>query len=593
MGILRFVARFIFWLLALVGIAVVAMVVAGFFFFDQLVRPSTKIPDQAVLTIDLSEGLAKEHVRLPFAPIGRPTIEDIVLGLEAAATDGRVKGVMLKTGRGPLNIAEAQEIRDAVAGFHASSKPIHAFAESFGEAGDGTLHYYLAASADRIFLQPSGEVGLLGFMLEQPFLRAALDWMGVHPRVSKRKEFKGAPDLFTETSMPAPLRQNLQQLTDSWLMQVVDGIAVDRKKDASTVRSWIDHAPWSATDAKMAGMVDELSYWDQAAAVTYGVLGEEASVDITDYAAQIPELPASAPRFAIIRGNGPVILGDSKIEPFGDASTLGSDTIVQAFTEAINDRVRAIIFRIDSPGGSYVAGDAIWREVARARELGIPVVASFGWQAASGGYFIALPATKIVAQPGTVAGSIGVFAGKPVLTELWNNLNINFEGVQSGAAAATDSINSDYSPEAWAKLEKRLDEIYSDFTGKVASGRKIAPGKVEEAARGQIWSGTDAKARGLVDELGGLSMAIRLAKQETKIEQEAGVTLVTYPPARERWESLVSEFMSGGALAPALSDGAALVPGARELARELHPLIAQPDAVLLWAPPMAVNGRFE
>jgi protease-4 len=593
MGILRFVVRFVFWLLALLGIAVVAMVVVGFFFFDRLTRPDVTIPDQAILTIDLSEGLSKDRVRLPFAPIGKPTIEDIVLGLEAAASDGRVKGVMLKTGRGPLNIAEAQEIRDAVARFHASSKPIHAFAESFGEAGNGTLHYYVAASADRIFLQPSGEVRLMGFMLEQPFMRAALDWMGVQPRVSKRKEFKGAPDLFTETAMPAPLRQNLQQLTDSWLTQVVAGMAADRKKEASAVRRWIDNAPWSAAAAKKEGMVDEITYWDQAAAVTYGVLGEDASVDIAEYAAQIPELSASAPRIAIIHGNGPVILGDSKTDPFGGGGDLGSDTIVQAFTDAINDRVRAIIFRIDSPGGSYVAADAIWREVARARELGIPVIASFGWQAASGGYFIAAPATRIVAQPGTVTGSIGVFSGKPVLTELWNNLNINFEGVQSGAAADTDSVNRDYSPEAWAKLERRLDEIYADFTGKVADGRKLAPEKVEEAARGQIWSGADAKAHGLVDELGGLSMAIRLAKQESKLAQEIGVTLVSYPPARERWENLISEYMTGGATAPMLSDGAALLPGAKKLATELRPLIEQADAVLLWSPPLAVNGRFE
>ena len=593
MGILRFAVQFIFWLLALLGIGVVAAAVVGFLFFDRLGRPNVKIPDQAVLTIDLGEGLAKEHVRFPFAPTGKPTVEDIVLGLDAAATDGRVKGVMLKVGRGPLNIAEAQEIRDAVARFQESSKPIHAFAESFGEAGDGTLHYYVAASADRIFLQPSGEVALMGFMLEQPFMRAALDWLGVQPRVSKRKEFKGAPDLFTETAMPAPLRQNLQQLTDSWLMQVVDGIAANRKKDAAKVRSWIDKSPWSAADAKKEGMVDELNYWDQAAAVTYGVLGEDASVDIADYAAQIPEPAGTPPKFAIIRGNGAVILGDSKGDPFGDTTNLGSDTIVKAFSDAIDDRVRAIIFRIDSPGGSYVAADAIWREVARAREMGIPVIASFGSEAASGGYFIAAPATKIVAQPGTITGSIGVFAGKPVLTKLWANLNIHFEGVQAGAAAATDSVNHDYSPEAWARLEKRLDEIYGDFTGKVADGRKLAPDKVEAVAKGQIWTGADAKARGLVDELGGLTAAIKLGKEEAKLAQETKITLVTYPSEHERWESLISEFMSSGTSAPLLSESIALPPSAKELERALRPLIEQPDAVLLWSPPFAVNGRFE
>ena len=590
MEILRFIVRFIFWLLALLGIAVIGLAVAGFLFFGELTKSHVKIPDQAVLTIDLGEGLAKEHVRFPFAPAGRPTIEDIVLGLDAAATDGRVKGVMLKVGRGPLDIAEAQEIRDAVARFQESSKPIHAFAESFGEGGDGTLHYYLATSADRIFLQPSGEVGVMGFMLEQPYMRAALDWLGVEPRVSQRKEFKGAPDMFTENAMPAPIRQNYQQLTDSWLSQVIDGIAANRKKDKATVKSWIDKAPWSAADAKAQGMVDELSYWDQAAAVTYGVLGDEASVSIADYAAQIPDAPSTAPHFAIIRGNGPVILGDNK-DPFGESGSLRSDVVVQAFSDAINDKVRAIIFRIDSPGGSYVAADAIWREVARARELGIPVITSFGSEAASGGYFIAAPATKIVAQPGTITGSIGVFAGKPVLTKMWNNLNIHFDGVQSGAAADTDSVNRDYSPEAWARLQTRLDKIYSDFTGKVAEGRGLAPEKVEESAKGQIWTGADAKARGLVDELGGLSVAIELAKQEAKLAQEVRVALVTYPSEEARWERFLGEFMSGGASARILGEPAALLPGANALARELRPLIEQPDAVMLWAPPLVVNGR--
>ncbi|MGH6890858.1 MAG: S49 family peptidase [Dongiaceae bacterium] len=586
--------RFIFWLLALLGVAVIAAAVVGFLFFAKFERPHVKIPDQAVLTIDLSKGLATNRVSLPFAPTGRPTIEDIVLGLEAAATDGRVKGLMLRVGSGPLNLAEAQEIRDAVAHFQESSKPIHAFAESFGEAGDGTLHYYVAASADQIFLQPSGDVKLTGFLLEQPFLRAALDWLGIQPRVSKRREFKGAPDLFTESAMPAPLRQNLQQLVDSWFTQVVEGIAADRKIDAAKARRWIDGAPWSAAEAKKDGMVDELAYWDQAAAVTFGVLGQDASVDIADYAGQIPEPAGSAPKFAVIHGIGPVTLGDSRGDPFSDATNLGSDTIVKAFSDAIEDRVRAIIFRIDSPGGSYVAADAIWREVARARELGIPVIASFGWEAASGGYFIAAPATKIVAQPGSVTGSIGVFAGKPILTQLWNNLQIHFEGVQAGAAADTDSVNRDYSPEAWAKLEKRLDEIYADFTGKVATGRNLAPDKVEEVAKGQIWSGADAKARGLVDELGGLATAIKLGKQEAKLAQETSVALVAYPPARERWESFLSEFMTGGASAPMLTESAALLPGgAKELARELRPLIEQPDAVLLWSPPLAVNGRFD
>ncbi len=589
MGIVRGLVKIVVWLLALAGLAVVGLVIVGLFFASEWTRPKQKVPDQAVLIIDLTQGLAAQHFNLPFGPIGRPTIEDIVLGLEAATADNRVKGLLLRAGRGPLDIAQAQEIRDAVAGFQQTSKPVHAFAETFGEGGDGTLHYYVAASADRIFLQPSGDVRLMGFMLEQPFLRGAMDWLGVTPRVSKRKDYKSAPDIFTDTAMAAPVKQNLQQLADSWLAQVIAGIVADRKVDAATARRWIDEAPWDAAQARQAGMVDELAYWDQASATTFGVLGEDAGIDIANYAAQIPEPSGPAPNIAIVRGTGAVVLGKGEVDPFGNEGSLGSDTTADAISQAIDDRVKAIIFRVDSPGGSYVAADTIWREVARAKEMDIPVIVSFGAVAASGGYFIAAPASKIVAEPGTITGSIGVFAGKPVLTEMWNKLQVRFDGVQAGAAAATDSVNHDYAPEAWARQEARLDAIYADFVGKVAAGRGLKPEQVEAAAQGQIWSGADAKARGLVDELGGLGMAIKLAKQEAKIAHDSAVTLVTYPPRAEMWESLLSTFMSDGVTAASLQ----ISSEAEKLIGHLRPLIDQPDATFLWAPPIAVNGRFE
>lgn len=592
MALLRGVWRVLMWLLALVGFAVVGLAIVAFFYAQSFTHPETKVPDQAVLTIDLGGGLAKQRLDLPFGPTGRPTIEDIVLGLEAAAKDSRIKGLLLRVGRGPLDMAEAQEIRDAVIKFQETSRPIHAFAESFGEGGDGTLHYYVATGADQIFLQPSGDVRLMGFLLEQPFLRGALDWLGIAPRVSKRHEYKGAPDIFTETAMPEPVRQNLQRLADSWLDQVVAGIAAARKVDAAIARRWIDEAPWDAQQAKQAGMVDELSYWDQAAAVTFGVLGEDAGIDIADYARQIAKPAATAAKIAIVRGHGPVTLGRSETDPFGGESNLGSDTIAGALAKAIEDKVKAIVFRIDSPGGSYVAADTIWREVARAREMGIPVIVSFGATAASGGYFIAAPATKIVAQPGTITGSIGVFAGKPVLTEMWNKLSINFEGVQAGAAADTDSVNHDYSEAAWARQEARLDSIYADFVGKVATGRNLSPGKVEEAARGQIWSGADAQARGLVDALGGLATAIKLARQEAKLAADAEVALVSYPPAGERWEAFLSAFMREGAAILGMPS-AAVAPAPQRLLAALRPLISQPEAVFLWTPPIAVNGRID
>ena len=229
--------------------------------------------------------------------------------------------------------------------------------------------------------------------------------------------------------------------------------------------------------------------------------------------------------------------------------------------------------------------------------MNIPVIVSFGATAASGGYFIAAPATKIVAEPGTITGSIGVFAGKPVLTQMWRKLKINFEGVQAGAAADTDSVNSDYSAEAWARQEARLDAIYADFIGKVAAGRNLTPEKVEEAAKGQIWSGADAKAHGLVDELGGLAMAIKLGQAGSQARAGNRVALVTYPPAASAGKP-DRRIHERGHQPPRCrrprSMRRRLLPRRRAgSSARCAPLIEQPDASSLWSPPITVNGRFE
>jgi protease IV len=243
---------------------------------------------------------------------------------------------------------------------------------------------------------------------------------------------------------------------------------------------------------------------------------------------------------ALVHGIGNVVRGESESNPLSDGSTMGSDTVTAALRAATaDDDVKAIVFRVDSPGGSYVASDAIWREVVRARQKGKPVVITMGNVAASGGYFVAMPADKIVAQPGTITGSIGVLGGKFVTRDFFGKLGITWDEVHTSANARMYSSIAEYTPAEWARHQAWLDRVYADFTSKVADGRKLPKEKVLEIAKGLVWTGEDAKALGLVDELGGFHTALRLAKQAAKIADGDDVQVRAYPRRKSPVEQLL------------------------------------------------------
>ena len=403
-------------------------------------------------------------------------MRDLVTGLEAAAGDDRVKGLVAHVGSGPLNMAYAQEIRDAVKAFRAKGKFAVAFAETFGEVGDGNTHYYLATAFDEIWLQPSGDVNLVGFSLEQPFMVDTLNFIGVTAQIDQREEYKGLADPFTKSSMPAPIRENLQRLVSSWLGQVAQGIAERGKFDADAARSLVDRGPFLASQAQAEKLIDKIGYWNDLAKAVNDRAGKEASwFPLEDYAANLAAPGDDAPRIALVYGIGAVQLSTGEGDGLFGPAAMESTAVAKAIRDAVDDTgVRAIIFRVDSPGGSYVASDTIWREVQRARDLGKPVIVSMGDVAASGGYFVSAPATKIVAQPGTITGSIGVAGGKVVFAGLWNTLRLNWDGVKAGANADIESVHRPFSNDGWARMQEGLDRVYADFTQKVAAGRKPA-----------------------------------------------------------------------------------------------------------------------
>jgi protease IV len=552
MRFVKFIAKSILVIFAFVGAFVVLGILAIGLAWRSLPGVTAAAPPATtVLTFDLADGLTEASPDNPLSFAGfdkSVTMRDAVRAIEAASKDDRVKVLLLHLGSGDLDLAHAQELGDAVADFRKSGKFAIAFAESFGEGGNTGSHYLLATSANEIWLQPSGDLQLVGASLQSPFFRSLFDKLGVVTRMDRREEFKGAINSLTDDSMPAPQRANMQSLVDSWVAQMADAIAKNRHIDPALARQLIDRGPYGAGAAKSAGLVDATRYWDEALAAAMEHAGSGAKTfSLADYAAALPAPPKDAPRIAVIYGIGDVVLGKGDNNPLFGKLSMGSQTLADALHKAVDDKdIAGIILRIDSPGGSYVAADAIWREVKRAKEKGKPLVVSMAGVAASGGYFVAAPAAAIVAEPATITGSIGVFGGKFVIKDLLAKFGVTLDGVSSGANALIDSPAADYTPAQWAILEADLDRIYGDFLEKVGQGRGMSKAAVRAVAKGQIWSGTAAKENGLVDKLGGLLTAVELLRPLAKIGPDAPVVLEQYPNNNDRLQAAINRLLGIG-----------------------------------------------
>ncbi|GAA4127685.1 signal peptide peptidase SppA [Actinomadura keratinilytica] len=491
-----------------------------------------------VLELDLTDGLVETPPADPVTAImsmRRTHLRDVLDGLRRARRDERVRALVVKVA-GSVPVAMAQEVRDAVRALREAGKLTVAWAETFGEGGHGSVPYYLATAFERIYLQPSGEVGLTGVAMEEPFLAGALEKAGIQPRFAQRHEYKTMANMFMEQGYTPEHRESSQRLVDSLGEQLVAGIAAARGLPEDKVRDLIDRGPLLADEALEAGLVDRLGYRDQVYADLRAEVGAEAQLRyVSRYnrtqglAKRLPQ-PGRQDVVALINGQGPIRLGRSgrggPLPTQGPA--MGSDTIGAAFRAAVKDeRVKAIVFRVNSPGGSAVASDAIWREVVLARKAGKPVIVSMGNVAASGGYYVAMAADTIVAQPGTITGSIGVVVGKAVVNGLLDRLGIGMGSVADGDHARMFSATKDFSDSEWERINASLDRIYEDFTAKVAEGRGLSRERVHELARGRVWTGADAKDNGLVDELGGLDHALDLARKKAGLPEDAPVR--SYP----------------------------------------------------------------
>jgi protease-4 len=508
------------------------------------------VPDGCVLELDLQS--VPQESGGGFDPLalingaGRPLLlREAIAAIHRAADDDRVAGLIAKVQLPAVAAGPIQELRSAIAAF-SDVKPSVAWAETY----PGTLSYYLASAFREVWMQPSGTVGLIGFATNATFLRDALDKLGVQAQFIAKGEYKSAANMFTEDGYTDPHREADRRLIESLHAQVLAAVAEARRLDPAELDALADRAPLLRDDAVTGRLVDRIGFRDEAYARIAELAGgdpDAAGPDDPDAPPRLylsryakaaaqkstPTLPSRKPKptIAVVTLAGPIVSGRGgrQLSPLG-SSAAGGDTIAAALREAgADDDVSAVVLRVDSPGGSVTGSETVWREVVRLREAGKPVVASMGAVAASGGYYVSMAADAIVANPGTITGSIGVITGKLIAHDLKERLGVGSDSVRTNANADAWSVNKPFTEEQHAHVEAEADLFYTDFVERVANGRDMSAEAVDAVARGRVWTGADAKEHGLVDELGGLRTAVERAKVLAGFETDTEVKVVGLP----------------------------------------------------------------
>jgi protease-4 len=498
-------------------------------------RPATAWPGgRAYLALELDGALPEE-------PAGGlsglfeahpPSLRALVEAVDRAARDPRVKGLVVRVGTVDAGWARVQELREALLRFRGSGKPSWAHLESAGN-----LEYFLATGCAKVAASPTAMLDVSGLAAEVTFFRGTLDKLGIEAQFEGVGKYKNAPNQFTETGFTPPHREQTEALVDSLFGQFARGIAQARGLTPEAVRSLVDEGPFLASEAREAGLVDELLYRDQVEER----IPASARLDPAGYVKASRGFGFDGrPRIALVFAAGDIVDGEGGTSPFGGGFA-GAETISRGLRQAReDDGVRAIVLRVDSPGGSGTASDAIWREVGLARRKK-PVVVSMGDYAASGGYYISMGADAIVAGPGTITGSIGVFSGKLSLRGLYGKLGLTQETVRRGRNATLFSSLEPWTDEERAKVRRLNEAFYETFVAKAAEGRRRTAAQIETVAQGRVWTGAQAQEAGLVDTLGGLDAAVRVACDRARIPKGQEVHLVVMPQKKGLLETLLEK----------------------------------------------------
>jgi len=506
--------------------------------------------------------------------IQRPSLASLYRGLRTGLDEPEVKGLAIYIQNAGFGFAKAEELRRQLAAYTAAGKFVECYFETVGEGTNGSLAYFLASACDHIHLAPIGSVNLLGLYSSAPFFRGALDKLQIEPQFFTSGEYKSAGESYTRKDFSEPAKEALSALFDGWYDLLVQGIAAGRDLEPERVRQLIDGAPYAAQEAVDAGLIDDLLYPDQFRDRIDQLAGGAAHLVRLQGYGQSSGFGGGR-RLAVVFAQGTIVRGTGGSDPWTDEVSIGSDDLSETLRDLRDDSsVPAVVLRIDSPGGSALASDLILREVELLAAQK-PVVVSMSDLAASGGYYIAAKATKIVAEPGTITGSIGVITGRFATSGLEENLlGVTRDGVARGAHAGLWNDPRPMDDERAALVRKTMAPIYDAFVHHVSEGRGMSVEEVDAVARGRVWLGRDAQRLGLVDELGGLDRAIALAREQAGIDPSEELRLAYYPAPRSWLELFVEDRQpllpaSLRALAKRLK---ARAPGVLELPPELAEL---------------------
>lgn len=510
---------------ALLWLAAAAMVAA---FYLLLKRPA-RVPKDAVLTIRIADGLREDAPRSPLEQLrsrGAATLCQLRRALEAATIDPKIKTVMVEIAAPGVGLATAQELHDLLRALVAAGKRVIAVL-----SGDQVTirDYLLASGAGEIAVNPDSTILMLGMAAGGVFLKSALARLGVEAQTLQWKEYKGAAETFNRESMSPELRESLAALIGDWKTTVAGCVAAARKLSVARVDELLGAGFMGTQAALAAGLIDRAGYSeDLRDELDPGGQGE-SFVDLSRYLRHVSATRDGGrrPRLALIHGLGPIVTGDSPVA----GEFISGEHLAEDIRDAARDeQVRAIVLRVNSPGGAAVGSDLVWRAVREAQKRGKPVVVSMGDVAGSGGYYVAMGADAIVAEPTTITGSIGVVYTKFSAPALLHNLGVGMESVKTDPISDALSLARTMTEAELAQLNQTVGQLYANFTAKVAEGRKLTPEAADAVARGRVWSGVAAKARGLVDELGGLARAVELARAKAGLEADTPHDLVPYPP---------------------------------------------------------------
>lgn len=549
---MRALGKALLWLLAVCGLMSLLVIAGGVYAVLTFGPSDPKLPERAVLHLDLNRSVSERQAPDLFGrSLSGPTTFDIVRALERAAADDRVAGVVAELGSVPISMGKAQEIADAVLDFRATGKFSVVFSEDLGAMWNGTVDYLAASAFEEIWLQPTGGVGLSGIAIEMPFLRGALDKLEITPEFEQRHEYKGGADMFTLTGLRPEVRQSLEALLGDWVDQAGSMLERGRGISPGAVRTLMDNGPYLAEAARDVGLVDRLGYREEVESELAERLGGEPGfVDAKTYllasGAETDDFTATV---AVVYGVGSILPdGGDRDNLFGPRE-FAPYAVADALHEAREDpRIDAVLFRVVSPGGAYGPSDVVWRAVMRLREAGKPVVAVMGDIAASGGYFVAAGADRIIARPGAVTGSIGVYSGKFATEGLWSRLGVAWDRVEVGRNAGLWSNIRPLSESERAKFSENVDFVYRDFTAKVAKSRGLDGAAIERAAGGRIWSGASAIEAGLIDELGGFREGLAAVRSMLGLHPEAPLRLVERPEPEDPLDKVLELLRDGAPL---------------------------------------------